>query len=156
MDSSEEVAIVSMSSNNVQYQIKEPLKVLLITNKEKQLPEGVFMDIELNASIERKLIATPLDANDNIKMDKLACVTDTVLSLDKLDNTDNLEDGRLSNVLLKYLVTGSEEFTTFEPVAPHYKRLRKGEYTLLTLRIMDQKDNDITDGPGMTIVLHVR
>ena len=59
LDSSKEVAIVSMFSDNVQYQIREPLKVQLITNKENQLPEGVFMDRELNASVGRKLITTP-------------------------------------------------------------------------------------------------
>ena len=80
-------------------------------NEKKQLPEGVFMDRELNTSIGRKLITIPLDANDIIvKTDKLACVTEVVLSLDELDNTDNLEDGRVSNVLLRYHVTGSEEF----------------------------------------------
>ena len=40
LDSSKEVAIISIFSNNVQYQIKEPLKVLLITNEEKQLPDA--------------------------------------------------------------------------------------------------------------------
>ena len=69
----------------------------------------------------------PLDANDNIvKMDKLACITELVLSLDELNNTDNLEDGRLSNILLRYHVTGSEEFTCFEPVTPSIEDLEMG------------------------------
>ena len=68
------------------------LKALLIINKEKQLLERVFTDRELNVSIGRKLITTPLDGNNNIvKTDNLACVTEMVLSLDKLYNTDNLE-----------------------------------------------------------------
>ena len=72
---------VAMFSNNIQYQIREFLKVLLITNEEKQLLKGTFMDRELDASIGRKLITTPLNANDNItKMDKLACITEVVLS----------------------------------------------------------------------------
>ena len=95
-----EVTIVSMFTNNVQCQIRDPLKVLLITNGEKQLPKRMFMDRELNVSVGRKLISTPLDVNDNIiKMFKLACIMEVALSLDKLDNTDNLEDGRLSNIL---------------------------------------------------------
>ena len=114
-----------MFSDNVQYKIREPLKVLLIMNKERQLLEGVFTDRELNASVGRKLIATPLDANDNIlKMDKLACVTEVVISLNKLDNTDNLEDRRLSNGLLKYHVTGSQEFISFEQLHPSIRDLR--------------------------------
>ena len=89
-------------------------------------------------------------------MDKLACVKDMVLSLDEFNNTDNLEERKLSNVLPRYHVTGSEEFTSFEPVAPQYKRLTNREFASLTLRIMNQKNNSITDGPGMTIVLHFR
>ena len=66
--------------SNVQYQISEPLKVLLIMSKERQLLEGVFTDRDLNASIGRKLITTPLDANNDImKIDKLACITEMVL-----------------------------------------------------------------------------
>ena len=44
---SKEVAIVSMFSDNIR--IRQPVKVLLITNEKKQLPEGVFMGRELNA-----------------------------------------------------------------------------------------------------------
>ena len=117
LDLIKEVVVVSMFSDNVHYQIREPLKVLLTTNEERQLQ--LFMDRELNTSIARKLITTPLDANDNIiKTDKFACITEMALSLDKLNNTDNLEDGRLSNILHRYHVTGSEEFTSSEPVAP--------------------------------------
>ena len=157
LDSSKEVTVVSMFSDNVQYQIREPLKVLLIKNVEKLLPKRVFKDEKLIMSIERKLITTPLDANDKIfKTDKLACITEMVLSLDELNNTYNLEDGRLSNILLRYHVTGSEEFTSFELVTPQYKIFKNRDFTSLTLRIIDQKNNGITDGPGMTIVLHIR
>ena len=50
-------------------------------------------------------------------------------------------------------MTGSEEFMSFKPVAPQYKRLKNGEFTSLILRIIDQKNND---GLGMIIVLHIR
>ena len=76
--------------------------------------------------------------------------------LGRLDNTDNLEDGSFSNVLLRYHVTGSEEFTCFEPFTSQYKRLRNGDFSSHTLRITDQKDNGITDRLGMTIFLHIR
>ena len=79
-----------------------------------------------------------------------------VLSLDELDNTDNLEDRRLSNVLLRDHRTGSDEYTCLNPVTPQYKLLRNGEFAFLTLRITDHKDKSITDGLGMTIVLHIR
>ena len=74
-----EVAIVSTFSDNLQYQIKEPLKVLLIMSEEKQLAEGVLVGRELNAFVGRKVITMPLDSNDNvIKTDKLACIKEMV------------------------------------------------------------------------------
>ena len=113
-----EIAVVSMFSDNVQYQIRKPLKVLLITNEEKMLSEGMFMDRELNLSARRKVIMA-LDADENvIKTNKLADVTEMIISLDELDNTDNLKDRRISNVLFSYHVTDSEEFTRCEPITP--------------------------------------
>ena len=76
-----EVTVVSMfSGDNFQYQMKKPLKVMLIMNEENQLPERVYTNRELNASIEREL---------KTLMDKLAGIMEMVLSL---DNTDNLEN----------------------------------------------------------------
>ena len=92
-----------------------------------------------------------------VKADKLACITEMALSLDKLNNTDNLEDERLSNILLRYHVTDCEVFMSFKPVTPQYKRLENRDFSSLILRIMDQMDNGITDGPGITtIVLNIR
>ena len=100
---------------------------MLIMNKEKQLLEGMLMGRELHTSIRRKVITTPLDVNDNIvKTDKLACITEIVLSLDKPNNTYNPGDRRLSNILLRYHMTGSEEFTGFEPVTPSIRDLTTG------------------------------
>ena len=55
--------------------------------------------------------------------------------MNSIDNTDNLEDGRPSNVLLTYHVTANEDFTHFEPNIPQYKKLKNGEFFSLTLRI---------------------
>ena len=147
------VATVSMFIDNIQYRIKESLRVPL-SKDEKQLPEGVFKEKKLNLSTGRKVI-TLLDLYDNItKTNKLAGVTE-IISLDELDNADNLEKRRLNNILLRYHVTADEAFTNSEPVAPQYKKLKNGELTSLTLRIKDQKNNSITDDPGMTIVPHI-
>ena len=130
-----EVAVVSMLSGNVQYQIRKPLKVLLLIYEEKMLREGTFTDRELNLSIGRKVIMT-LDADENIiKTHKLAGFT--VVVVDELNSTDNLEDGRLSNVLLRHHVTDSEEFMHLVAITPQYKRLVNGEFASLTLRIMN-------------------
>ena len=77
------------------------------------------------------------------------------LNLNELDNTDNLEDGRLSNILLTYHMTVNEDFTRFDPQIPQYKKLKNGEFTSLNLRITNQNNNIITDGPQVTVVLHI-
>ena len=88
------------------------------------------------------------------KMNKLKGITEITLDLDELDNSDNLEDGKLSNELLTYHVTDDKDFTHFEPDIPQYKKLKNREFTSLTLKITDQNNNVITDGPQVTVVLH--
>ena len=87
---------------------------------------------------------------------KLENVTEMAISLEELDNSDNLEDGRPSNTLFTYYVTGPEYTTCFEPHIPQYKKLKNGEFSSLTLKITDQNNNIITNGPGTTVVLHIR
>ena len=77
------------------------------------------------------------------------------ISLNKLDNSDNLKDGRPSNILFTYYVTSLEYYTHFEPCNPGYKALKYGEIVSLTLKITDQNNNIITNGPGTTVVLHI-
>ena len=77
------------------------------------------------------------------------------LNLNELDNSDNLEDGRPSNSLFTYHVIAHEDFTHFEPLTPQNKKLNNEEFTSLTLKTMDQNNNIITDGPWVTVVLHI-
>ena len=79
-----------------------------------------------------------------------------IINLDELNNSDNLEDGHPSNTLFTCYVFGSEDFTRFEPAPPQYKKLKGDQIVSLTLRIMDQNGNLITNGPGITVVLHIR
>ena len=74
-----------------------------------------------------------------------------VISLNKLDNSNNLEDGRPSNTLFTYYVTGPEYSMCFEPHTPQYKALKSGMINSLSLKITDQAGNIITNGPGMTV-----
>ena len=78
------------------------------------------------------------------------------ISLNELDNSDNLEDGRPSNTLFMYYVTGLEYSTCFKLATPQYKKLRHAMITSLTLKITDQNNNIITDGPQVTVVLHIK
>ena len=79
-----------------------------------------------------------------------------VFGLKELDNSDNLKDGKPSNTLFMYYVTGPEYSTHFEPRTPQYKKLKSGMINFLSLKIMDQNNNIITDGPGTTVVLHIQ
>ena len=49
------------------------------------------------------------------KTNKLKGITEMIINLDELDNTNNLEDGRPSNSLLTYHVTSNEDFTSLNP-----------------------------------------
>ena len=91
-----------------------------------------------------------------IKKNKLTGITEMIINLDELNNSDNLKDGRPSNELLTYHVTDDKDFMHFEPQTPQYRKLKNGEFTSLNLRITDQNNNMITDGPETTIVLHIR
>ena len=71
------------------------------------------------------------------------------------NNSDNLDDGQPSNTLFMYHMDAHKDFTHFEPHTPQYKKLKNKEFTSLTLKITDQNNNIITDGPQVTVVLHI-
>ena len=94
--------------------------------------------------------------NDVLRTNKLEKVTKMAISLEKLDNSDNIEDGKPSNALFTYYLAGPEYSIRFEPKTPQYKKLKNGEIVSLTLKITEQNNNNITNGPGTTVVLHIR
>ena len=154
--SSKEIAVIRMLSENTQYEMTKPLKLELVDGSEKEVLSKTCMSRELNAFVEGKHIISDLDNDPQIiKTNKLAKVTNVIFKLDELDNTNNLEDGKPSNTLFTYYMPGSEEFTRFEPKTPQYKKLRYGNIVSLTLKITDQNNNIITNGPGTTVVLHI-
>ena len=79
-----------------------------------------------------------------------------IINLNELNNSDNLEDDRPSNVLFTYYVTSSEHYMLFELQTPRYRALKYGDIVSLTLRITDQNNNIITDGLETTVVLHIQ
>ena len=89
------------------------------------------------------------------KTNKLKGITEITVNSDELNNSVNLKDGRPSNKLLNYHVTDDKDSMHFEPQTPQYRKLKNGEFTSLNLRITDQNNNIITDGPQVTVVLHV-
>ena len=151
-----EIAVVSMHSNDSQILLRRSIEVLLNTGKKIVLNKEVYMDKELNSLIGMELKSQMLDfRNDILRTNKLEEITKMIISLNELNNSDNLEDGRSSNVLFTYYVTSSERYTFFEPQTPRYKKLKNDTIASLTLAITDQNNDIITDGPEVTVVLHI-
>ena len=120
------------------------------------ISSGTYAGRELLSIIEGMVELNEFLVDDQvIKKNKLKGITEMILNLNELDNSDNLKDGRPSNELLTYHVTDDKDFTCFEPDLPQYKKLKNGEFTSLTLRITDQNNNVITDGLQVTVVLHI-
>ena len=155
-DSGKEVAIIRMLSNNVKYEILKLRTVMdPISNTKKMIPSGTYAGRELLSIVEGMVELNQFLVDDHvIKKNKLKGITEIIINLDELNNSDNLKDGHPSNTLFMYHVTDDKDFTHFEPQTPQYRKLKNGEFTSLTLRITDQ-NNIITDGPQVTVVLHI-
>ena len=113
-DSSKEVAVVRMFSDNIRYAITKTLEFKLIGGSEKQILNGSYTKREIDAIVERKHILSDL-SNDIriIKTNQLAKVIDMIFNLNELNNSGNLEDGRPSDALFTYYVFSSKDFTHF-------------------------------------------
>ena len=157
-DSGKEVAVIRMLSDNVQYEILKLHSVMdPISNTKKMIPSGTYAGRELLSMLERMVELNQFEVDDQIiKTNKLKGITEMIINLDELNNSDNLKDGRPSNELLTCHMTDDKDFMHFEPDTQQYKALKNGEFTSLTLRITDQNNNVITDGPQVTVVLHIR
>ena len=152
-----EIAIVSMHISNSQILLHRFIEVLSITGKKIVLNKGVYMDKELNSLIRMELKSQMLDSRNDIqRTNKLVNGTKITISLNELDNSDNLEDGKPSNTLFTYFVTSPEYFTCFEPQSPQYKKLKNDTINFLTLAITSQNNDIITDGLETTVVLNIQ
>ena len=155
--SGKEIAVIRILSDNVQYQILKVRSVMdPISDTRKMIPNGTYASRELISMLEGIIEVNQFETDDQVtKTNKLKGITEITLSLDELNNSDNLKDGRPSNELLTYHATSNEDFTRFEPQTPQYRKPKNGEFTPLNLRTTDQNNNVITDGPQVTVVLHI-
>ena len=120
-----EITVVSMFSNNSQILLQKSMEVLLYTGKKIVLNKGVYTDKELDSPIGMEFKSQMLDPRDDVlRTNKFKKITKVVISLNELNNSDNLEDGRPSNTLFTYYVTSLEDFTCFEPRNPRYMKLK--------------------------------
>ena len=157
-DSGKEVAVIRMLSDNVKYEILKLRAVMdPISNTKKMIPSGTYAGRELLSIVEGMVELNQYVVDDQvIKKNKLKGITEMIINLDELNNSDNLEDGHPSNTLFMHHVTDDKDFTCFEPQTPQYRKLKNGEFTSLNLRIIDQNNNIITDGPQVTVILHIK
>ena len=110
-----EIAVVNMHSNNSQILLHRSIEVLSVTGKKIVFNKGVYTDKELNSLVGTELKSQMLDSdNDILRTKKLVNGTKISISLNELDNSDNLEDGKPSNTLFTYFVTSSECYMLFE------------------------------------------
>ena len=128
-----------------------------IPDTKKMVPNGTYANRELISILEGIIELNQFEIDDQVtKTNKLKGITEIPLNLDELNNSDNFKNRRPSNELLTYHVNAHEDFMRFEPQTSQYKKLKNREFTSLNLRITDQNNNVITDGPQVTVVLHIR
>ena len=156
-DSDKEIAVIRMLSDNVKYEILKLRAVMdSISNVKKLTPSGSYAGRELPSMLEGIIELNQFEVDDQVtKTNKLKGIMEMIINLDELNISNNLKDGRPSNELLTYHVTDAKDFMPFEPQTPQYRKLKNGEFNSLTLRITDQNNNLITDGPQVTVVLHI-
>ena len=137
-----------MFSGNIQYEIIKPRTIIdNISGNKKLISSRTYKGKELISILEGIIELTQFVNDDRVtKTHKLSRITEIIINSNELDNSDNLEDGGPSNALLTYHVTSDEDFTSFEPKIPQYKKLKNEEFVSLTHRITDQNGNIINDG----------
>ena len=125
-DSGKEIAVIRMLSDNVKYEILKFCAVMdPISNTKKMIPSGTYAGRELLSIVEGIIELNQFVVDDQVtKTNKLKDITEITLNLDELDNSNNLKDGRPSNELLTYHLTSNEDFMSFEPQNPQYKKLK--------------------------------
>ena len=150
--SDKEIAVIRMLSDSIRYKVLKPRSVMdTISDAKKIVPSGTYAGRQLLSIVEGIIELNQFEIDDEVtKTNKLKGITEITLNLDELNNSVNLKDGRPSNSLLTYYVTDDKDFTRFEPEYPQYKKLKNGEFTSQNLRITDQNNNIITDGPQVT------
>ena len=125
-DSSKEIAVIRMLSDNVKYEILQLCAVMdPISDTKKMIPSRTYAGRELLSMLEGMVELNEFLVDDQvIKKNKLKGITEMSLNLNELDNSDNLKDGRPSKELLTHHVTDDKDFTHFEPHTPQYKNLK--------------------------------
>ena len=96
-----------------------------ISDTKKLIPSGTYAGRELLSMLEGMVELNEFLVDDQVtKTNKLKGITEIILNLDELDNTDNLKDGRPSNSLLTYHMTSNEDLQVSNPKPHNTRNLR--------------------------------
>ena len=102
--SKKEIAVVSMHIINSQILLHRSIEFLLKMGKTIVLNKGVYTDKELNSPIGMKLKSQMLNSRNGMqRTNKLVNGTKITVSLNKLNNSNNLEDGNPATPYLHIL-----------------------------------------------------
>ena len=115
-----EIAVIRMLCDNVKYEILKLCAVMdPISDTKKMIPSGTYAGRELLSIVEGMVELNQFVVDDQvIKKNKLKCITEMIINLDELNNSDNLKDGHPSNTLFMYHVTDNKDLMRFEPHNP--------------------------------------
>ena len=94
--SGKEIAVITMLSDNVQYEIAKPFTIVddISPGKKKLILSKMYAGRELFSMLEGMVELRRFKNDDRvIKRNKLKGITEMIFDLNELDNTDNLKDG---------------------------------------------------------------
>ena len=95
-----------------------------ISDTKKMIPSGTYAGRELLSIVEGMVELNQFVVDDQVIMkNKLKDITEMIINLNELNNSDNLEDGHPSNTLFTYHLDAHKDFTHFKPHTPQYKKL---------------------------------
>ena len=152
-----EVAIISFVSDNIVYKTKSPFTSKYNGNEIKLDGSYISRDLFTLLLGDKERIKAAANASNMIAEKKLIGVRELNFSLDAIDNTKNLLDGKVFNSLLTfYKINSSEDVTFYDAEWPQYKQLKNGPITSLTVRVTDQDGAVLKDPCGIALTLHIR
>ena len=102
-----------------------------ISKTKNMIPSGTCAGRELLSIVDVEGIVelNQFEVDDQvIKKNKLKSITEMIINLHKLNNSDNLKDGRPRNELLTYHVTDDKDFTCFKPKPHNIGNLKRRLY----------------------------
>jgi|GEM_PF-4083811 len=129
---------------------------MYITIKNAKGEKNINLDypIKLESFLANKIDMKSLNKNPNIiRTNKLINITELNFYIDEIDNTENLLDGRPSQILFTYQISEYHDILKIEPKNLQFKKLINSICNSLRLKVTDQNDNLID--LDMDIVLYI-